>query len=108
MDYQLKINQENGSPGSGKTRLKIILRFTIGDSTHDVHYAMVHDHQIHLTMNGQRVNAYVSDQDDGKIIVIRGKNLFCSGCGCSGTERIQKKRDWLLIQQRLRRPCRPW
>ena len=75
MDYQLKINQDT-LPLEVETPSEDHFAITIGDSTHDVHYAMVHDHQIHLTMNGQRVNAYVSDQDDGKIIVIRGKTYF--------------------------------
>ena len=90
MDYQLKINQDT-VPLEVENHADNQFEITIGDNTHDVHYTAINDHQIHLTMNGQRVNAYVSDQDDGKIIMIRGKTYFVQDADVLEQNQSRKK-----------------
>ena len=42
-------------------------------------------------MNGQRVNAYVSDQSDGKIITIKGKTYFVQDADLLEQNKTRKK-----------------
>jgi len=75
MEYRLKINEETlpvEVENDGEEKIKAV----IGEKKFDVSFSAVNDHQLHLVINGQRINAYAGDQNDGKIIMIRGKSYF--------------------------------
>ncbi len=90
MEYKLKINEET-LPVDVENHGEDQLRAVIGENGYDISYDVVNDHQIHLTVNGQRVNAYVSDQNDGKIIVIRGKSYFVQDADLLEQNKSRKK-----------------
>lgn len=90
MDYKLKINEDTLDV-EVENHAEDQLRAVIEDNTYDISYAAVNDHQIHLTVNGQRVNAYVSDQGDGKIIAIRGKSYFVQDADLLEQTKTRKK-----------------
>ncbi len=90
MDYRLKINEETlpvEVEKDGEEKIKAV----IGENRFDVSYTAVNDHQIHLNVNGQGVNAYVSDQGNGKIIAIRGKVYFVQDADQLEQTRTRKK-----------------
>ena len=90
MDYRLKIKEETlpmevEDNGEGK------ITAVIEQNQFDVSFTAVNDHQIHLTVNGQRVNAYMSDQGNGKIIVIKGKSYFVCDADLLEQTKTRKK-----------------
>jgi acetyl/propionyl-CoA carboxylase alpha subunit len=90
MEYRLKINEETlpvEVENSGEERISAV----IGERQFDVRYTAVSDHQIHLNINGQAVNAYVSDQGDGKIIAIKGKTYFVCDADLLEQTKTRKK-----------------
>jgi acetyl/propionyl-CoA carboxylase alpha subunit len=90
MEYRLKINEETlpvEVENSGEERISAV----IGERQFDVRYTAVSDHQIHLNVNGQAVNAYVSDQGDGKIIAIKGKTYFVCDADLLEQTKTRKK-----------------
>lgn len=90
MEYKLKLNEETVpllvKPSEGGQ-----LTAVIGDRTYDVGYAAVDDHHMHLTVNGRRVNAFVGDQNGGKLIVIQGKTYFVRDAELLLQNRSRKK-----------------
>lgn len=90
MEYRLKIDEET-VPVEVENHGEDQLQAVIGENAFDISYAAINDHQIHLTVNGQRVNAYVSDQDGGKIVVIRGKTYFVQDADLLEQNRTRKK-----------------
>jgi len=90
MDYRLKINEETLSvevENDGDEKLTA----AIGEKEFDVSYMAINDHQLHLNVNGQAVNAYVSDQNDGKIIAIKGKIYFVQDADLLEQTKTRKK-----------------
>ncbi len=90
MEYRLKINDEIlpvEVENNGDENIMTI----IGERQFDVSYEAINDNQIHLEVNGQRVNAYVSDQGDGKIIVIKGKSYFVQDADLLEQTKTRKK-----------------
>jgi acetyl/propionyl-CoA carboxylase alpha subunit len=90
MDYRLKINEETlpvEVENNGEEKITAV----IGGNQLDVSYSAVSDNQIHLVVNGQRVNAYVSDQSDGKIITIKGKTYFVQDADLLDQNKSRKK-----------------
>jgi biotin carboxyl carrier protein len=90
MEYRLKINEETlpvEVENSGEERISAV----IGERQFDVRYTAVSDHQIHLNVNGRAVNAYVSDQGDGKIIAIKGKTYFVCDADLLEQTKTRKK-----------------
>ena len=90
MEYKLKINEETfplevENDGDEK------LTAATGEKAFDVSYMAINDHQLHLNVNGQAVNAYVSDQKDGKIIAIRGKIYFVQDADLLEQTKTRKK-----------------
>ncbi len=90
MEYNLKINEEIlpvevENDGEGK------IKAVIAQNQFDVSYTAVDDNRIHLVVNGQAVNAYVGDQDDGKIIAIKGKTYFVCDADLLEQNKIRKK-----------------
>ena len=71
MEYKLKINDESKTietTPEGDNALKVS---TEGEDI-NVTYTLVSDHQIHLTIDGRNVNAFVMDGPDGKTVLING------------------------------------
>lgn len=98
MEYRLKINEEILSAeveSSGRDGF----RARIGDREYDVETGVVSEHQIHLNVNGRRVNAYVSDQDNGKIISIRGQSWFVSDADLAEQAGTRKKGPGAGLQE---------
>ncbi len=90
MEYRLKIKEETLSvevENDGEEKIKAV----IGEKEFDVSYTAVNDHRIHLVVNGQGVNAYVSDQGDGKIIAIKGKSYFVCDADLLEQSKTRKK-----------------
>lgn len=90
MEYRLNVNEEIFSvevENSGKHGFRARIR----DQEYDAEYVHVDDHQIHLKVDGRRVNAYVCGQDDGKIISIRGRCWFVSDADLAGQKGTRKK-----------------
>ncbi len=90
MEYRLKIN-DGILPVEVENRGDEKISAVIEERQFDVRYKAVNDHQIHLNINGQAVNAYVSDQGDGKIIVIKGKSYFVQDADLLEQTKTRKK-----------------
>ena len=71
MEYKLKINDESKTIETTPEGDNALTVSTEGKDI-DVTYTLVSDHQIHLTINGGNVNAFVMDGPDGKTILING------------------------------------
>jgi biotin carboxyl carrier protein len=71
----------------------------IGDHGYVVEYAYVSDHQIHLNVNGRRVNAYVCEHNNGKIISIRGRSWFVSDADLAEQAGTRKKGPGAGLQE---------
>ena len=90
MEYRLKINEETlpvEVENNGEEKITAV----IGENRFDVSYTAVNEHRIHLTVNGQGINAYVSDQGNGKIIAIRGKSYFVQDADLVEQTKSRKK-----------------
>ncbi|MDO9263264.1 MAG: biotin/lipoyl-containing protein [Desulfosalsimonadaceae bacterium] len=90
MEYRLKISEETlpvEVENSGEEKFTA----TIAANRFDVSFTAIHDHRIHLTVGGQGVNAYVSDQGNGKIIAIRGKSYFVQDADLVEQTKSRKK-----------------
>jgi biotin carboxyl carrier protein len=90
MDYRLKINDET-LPVEVENDAEEKIKAVIGENRFDVSFTAVNDHQLHLVVNGQGVNAYVSDQGDGKIIAIKGKSYFVQDADLLEQTKTRKK-----------------
>jgi biotin carboxyl carrier protein len=71
MEYKLRISEEVKTVEITATDGNVI-QATLDQETMDVSYTLVSDHQIHLSMNGVNVNAYVMDGPEGKTVLIHG------------------------------------
>ena len=71
MDYNLTLNEET-KPMQVDIENDSAIKATIDGSEYQVDYSVVSDHQLYLKVNGKAVNAFVSDTEDGKFIVING------------------------------------
>ena len=49
---------------------------TMDGAPKTVEYRLVGDHQIHLSIDGQAMQAYIADMDDGKWIIVNGAAYF--------------------------------
>jgi len=71
MEYKLRIDEEVKTVEVTATEGNVI-QATLDQHSMDVSYTLVSDHQIHLSMNGVNVNAYVMDGPEGKTVLIHG------------------------------------
>jgi len=71
MEYKLRIDEEVKTVEVTATEGNVI-QATLDQESMDVSYTLVSDHQIHLSMNGVNVNAYVMDGPEGKTVLIHG------------------------------------
>ncbi len=90
MEYKLKIKEET-LPVEVESNGEETIKAVIGENRFDVSYMVVNDHQLHLVVNGQGVNAYVSDQGDGKIIAIKGKSYLVQDADLLEQTKTRKK-----------------
>jgi biotin carboxyl carrier protein len=98
LEYRLKINEET-LPVEVENSGRDGFRAQIRDRVHDVEHRVVSDHQIHLNVNGRRVNAYVCDQDNGKIIFINGRTWFVSDADLAEPAGTRKKGPGAGLQE---------
>ena len=75
MAYRLKI-QEEIIPVEVEIGDTENLKVSVNDKVFEVSYRVISDNQIHLTLNGsergKRLNAYLADGPDGKLLMIKG------------------------------------
>ncbi len=71
MEYKLIINDQT-KPVEFEAVDDGRLQATIEDNEYQLDYTLVSDQQIHLTVNGKGVNAFVSDTPQGKCVIING------------------------------------
>ena len=90
MEYKLIFNEETKPveiENEGGNGLKAV----IDDTTYDVAYSLISDHQIHLTINGKGVNAFVADGPDGKSIIINGTSYLIQDADLLAQSSSRKK-----------------
>ncbi|MBU2514340.1 biotin/lipoyl-binding protein [bacterium] len=71
MEYKLIVNKDT-KPVEFDTVDNNHLKATINETEYTLDYSLVSDRQIHLTVNGKGVNAFVADGPEGKCIIING------------------------------------
>lgn len=71
MEYNLKIDDRTVDI-EYEDKNQNPIRFKTGDEKFDVTCFPVSDHQIHMTVNGKGINAYISRDRDGKTVIING------------------------------------
>jgi biotin carboxyl carrier protein len=71
MEYRLKIGEQTASVNLD-INADNQLRASIGDESFDVRYSLISENYIHLDVNGQGVNVYVSENSEGKTVHING------------------------------------
>ncbi len=74
MEYNLNIDEEKVLVDALISEQKIEAK--IGDDDYNISFSSISDNQIYLVVNGQGVNAYVCDTEDGKTIIIDGRAFF--------------------------------
>ena len=73
MEYKLKNNDDVMTlevEADGDARFRV----SIGDKRHEVAYCRISDHQIHLTVDGRQVMAFVAETPEGKTVTVDGRN----------------------------------
>ena len=85
MEYTLAINEET-VPVTVEMEGETNFRAMIGDNAYEVACLPISENRLGLTVNGQRVSAYVSDTKDGKEIFINGKSYFVRDADAKQTE----------------------
>ncbi len=71
MEYKLKI-EEDTKPVEVEILDGNSLNAVIDEKNFDVDYSLISGNQIHLTVNGTGINAYVTDGPEGKSVIING------------------------------------
>lgn len=89
MEYKLRINEEVKTIEASVTDGNVI-QATLDQDTMDVSYILVSDYQIHLSINGANVNAYVMDGPDGKTVLIDGVPYLVEDAQTLNTVRRRK------------------
>ncbi|MCP4138099.1 MAG: hypothetical protein GY754_44465 [bacterium] len=71
MEYKLKIEEET-YPFEVETGSDNDLRVIIEEKNHAVRYTRVSNNQVYLDVDGKGVNVFVTESDEGKVVVIKG------------------------------------
>ena len=71
MEYKLKIGEDT-LPVDFEKADDSRINLTMEDKEYDISYSRISDNQIHISVNGKRINAYVSNTEEGKSIFING------------------------------------
>lgn len=72
MEYNLIVNQEKKSINAAFSGQTITLK--TGNTVYEASFAVISDHQILLTVNGQHINAFIHADGDMKTMVINGRS----------------------------------
>lgn len=75
MEYNLIVNTETKRLDAEITSSES-LKVTLGEQHYAVDYCLISDQQIHLTINGKGLNAYVSECPEGKLVWIEGNSYL--------------------------------
>jgi biotin carboxyl carrier protein len=75
VEYTLKIAKDI-IPVELDPQEGLAVKIVIGGKTFNVRYSVISDNQLHMVVNGdgriRQINAYVSDDPDGKVVMING------------------------------------
>ncbi len=72
MEYKLKHNEDMialSVKSDGEARFTAV----IGETSFDVAYRRISNHEIHLTVDGRQVAAFVADTPDGTAVMVKGR-----------------------------------
>ena len=86
MEYKLKSNEDVISlevEADGDERFTV----SIGEKRHDVIYRRISAHQVHLTVDGRQVMAFVADAPEGKTVMIGGRAWLLEDAAAQQTRR---------------------
>jgi biotin carboxyl carrier protein len=89
MEYTLTIDGETKTVETIVTDDSAI-QASIDSEKMDVSYALISDHQVHLSMNKINVNAYVMDGPEGKTVLINGVPYLVEDAQTLNTVRKRK------------------
>jgi biotin carboxyl carrier protein len=92
MEYQFKSNEDVIAL---KVETDGAERFcaTIGDRRREVAYRRIADYQLHLTVDGRQVTAFVADTPEGKTVIIDGQTWLLENAAATQTRRRGARRD---------------
>lgn len=66
---------------------------TIGDRRREVAYRRIADYQLHLTVDGRQVTAFVADTPEGRTVIIEGRTWMLEDAAAAQTRRRGARRD---------------
>ncbi|MEA1966670.1 MAG: acetyl-CoA carboxylase biotin carboxyl carrier protein subunit [Thermodesulfobacteriota bacterium] len=64
----------------------------VNDMEFDVGFSRINDNQINLVVNNRRINAYIMEKENGKTIVLDGKQFFIQDADLFDNSKIRKSR----------------
>ncbi len=92
MQYKLKNNDDVitlDAEADGDARFRV----SIGDDQHEVAYRRISDYQIHLTVDGHQVMAFVADTPEGKTVMVDGRTWLLEDAAAQQTRRRGTRND---------------
>ena len=92
MQYKLKNNDDVITlevEANGDARFSA----SIGDKKHEVVYRRISDCQIHLTVDGRQVTAFVADAAEGKTVMVDGRTWLLEDAAAQQTRRRGARND---------------
>ncbi len=83
MEYKLKIEEE-----TKPVEVEILddgnLHAVIDENKFDIDYSLISANQIHLTVNGTGINAYMAEGPEGKTVIINGMPYLVQDADATG------------------------
>ena len=89
MQYKLTIKKET-LPVEIEITSDNTISAHMGENKYDIGFSPVCSNQIHLNVNGRRVNVYVMRSSDGKIIMLDGKSFFVQDADLLEQSQVKK------------------
>jgi len=90
VEYRLKIGEDT-VPVEFETKDENGINLSMEENEYDINYSRISDNQIHLSVNGQRVNAYVAKTEQGKTIFINGVSYLVQDADDLERKRSKRK-----------------
>ncbi len=91
MQYNLTIKEET-LPVEIEVTSANTISAHMGENEYDIGFSPVCNNQIHLDVNGRRMNVYVMRSSDGKIIMLDGKSFFVQDADLLEQSQVKKSR----------------
>lgn len=92
MEYKLK-NGEDVIKLDVETDGEERFHASIGERRYEVRYRRISDHQIHLTIDGRQVMAFVADTPEGKTVMVDGRTWLLEDAAARQTRRRGARQD---------------